>query len=188
MPTDTPIYQLLITLSDVRPAVWRRILVPSDTKLPKLHRIIQTAMGWQNSHLHAFTTGEATYAESGPDFKDEIDHVDESKARLSDILPLSMYRRACTYEYDPSDTWKHEILVERSVVAEEHLSYPLCTGGARACPPEDCGGVGGYETLLEALADDEHEEHEATLLRVGGSFDPEGFDRNAVNRTLHRLR
>ncbi len=86
------------------------------------------------------------------------------------------------------DSWLHAIVVEKVLNAEAGAHYPVCLAGARACPPEDCGGIGGYEELLEAVADPQHERHEELLEWLGGSFDPEKFDLNAVNRGLNAFR
>ncbi len=179
------IYQLKITLQDIDPPIWRRLLVPADTKLPRLHRLLQTVMGWENYHLHAFAVGELLYGEPDPDF-DDARNVNERRVRLGDIAPEV---GACfLYQYDFGDNWRHEVLVEKIMSADPIASYPLCTGGKRACPPEDCGGTWGYETFLEAITDPEHEEHEQYLMWIGGAFDPEGFDLNMTNRALRKVR
>ena len=60
-PLD-PIYQLKITLLGVRPAVWRRVLIPAKFRLIKVHKIIQAAMGWKDYHLHQFVIGGQRYS------------------------------------------------------------------------------------------------------------------------------
>ena len=93
------------------------------------------------------------------------------------------------YEYDFGDSWEHLVVVEKVLTPEESPAHlPVCLAGARACPPEDCGGVPGYERFLEALRDPTHEEHQAMLTWVGGSFDPEAFNLGRVNRLLRRLK
>lgn len=84
--------------------------------------------------------------------------------------------------------WEHRIVVEATGKPVTDWPYPLCVAGERACPPEDVGGPPGYEDFLQAIADPGHEEHDSTLVWVGGAFDPEGFDINCVNRELRRLR
>jgi hypothetical protein len=80
------------------------------------------------------------------------------------------------YEYDFGDGWEHEILLEKVFQPDPGVRYPRLIGGARACPPEDCGGTGGYANFLEAISDPEHEEHDEYLDWIGGEFDPEKFD------------
>jgi pRiA4b ORF-3-like protein len=91
------------------------------------------------------------------------------------------------YEYDFGDSWEHELLVEKILPRDEGKRYPVCLTGKRACPPEDCGGVWGYASFLEALHDPEHPEHEEMLEWIGGEFDPEAFDLDEVNVELQRL-
>ncbi|MEI6430651.1 MAG: plasmid pRiA4b ORF-3 family protein [bacterium] len=179
------IYQLKVTLEDIRPPVWRRIQVAEETTLGKLHRIFQTVMGWENYHLHAFRVGEVTYGEPDPDF-DQGWMKNERRVKLRDIAPGigAKFR----YEYDFGDSWLHLALVEKIFEAEPGMVYPLCIGGKRACPPEDCGGFPGYEDFLTAIANPEREDHDALLQWVGGAFDPEAFDQNTVNKALRRLR
>ncbi len=185
MEAPKQIYQLKVTLEDIRPPIWRRIEVAGDTPLAKLHRILQTAFGWHNSHLHAFGVGETTYGAPHPDF-DDGGMKNERRFKLCDIAPdvKSKFR----YEYDFGDGWLHLAQVEKIFDAAPDGVYPLCIKGKRACPPEDCGGPPGYDLFLEAIADPEHEEHNDLLEWVGGAFDPEAFDQNAVNQALRRLR
>ena len=110
---------------------------------------------------------------------------DERKVALNSLVSPS---RSLLYEYDFGDGWEHKVKVEKAVEADTRLSYPLCVGGARACPPEDVGGPWGYKDFLAALADEKHPDHSQMLEWCGGYFDPEGFDANAVNRALGRLR
>jgi hypothetical protein len=93
-----------------------------------------------------------------------------------------------TYEYDMGDSWLHEIEVEKVGFVEKDVQYPCCTGGARACPPEDCGGFPGYMNMLEAMADPKHPEREEMLEWIGEDFDPEAFDMDAVSRRLQPSR
>jgi hypothetical protein len=92
------------------------------------------------------------------------------------------------YEYDFGDDWVHEVEVDERLGSDARLSYPLCIGGSRACPPEDCGGPSGYEELLAGLADPRDPQHEELLTWVGGHFDREGFDVNRTNRALREIR
>lgn len=174
-----PVYQLKITLRDIRPPVWRRVQV-KDCTLLQLHNIIQTCMGWDGYHLHAFDIGGVQYAEPDPDGMMECE--DERRVRLSQIVDGGF--KKFTYTYDFGDNWDHVIQVEKTLPAEAGVRYPRCVTGKRACPPEDCGGPWGYAELLEALTDPNHERHEELLDWVGGEFDPEAFDVDAVNEEL----
>lgn len=179
------IYQVKITLSDITPAVWRRLLVPADTSLARLHQTIQAVFGWLDYHLHQYIVDEQYFGDPNPEFADELPPMtDERDATLRDIVGA----KAIVYEYDFGDSWRHGIEIENvAVLPEPGVKYPVCTGGARSRPPEDCGGTSGYEELLEVLADPKHEEHASMKTWVGKKFDPETFDLAAVNRSLQKI-
>ena len=178
-----PIYQIKVALQYTNPPIWRRIEVPGDIKLGKLHRILQVAMGWCDSHLHTFRIGKTVYGIPDPDFPDDIQN--ERAVRLDSVAAQG---DKVTYEYDFGDGWLHELKIEKTIPADPSLHYPRCTAGVRACPPEDCGGPPGYEHLLEVLRDPKHEEHEEMREGVGEDFDPEEFDFAVINQELWRLK
>jgi hypothetical protein len=178
------IYQLKITLRGSKPPIWRRVLVPGKLSLYKLHRVIQTAMGWQNDHLHQFITDDEYY--SIPDEEGFEPALDERRYSLSRIAPEEKMK--FVYEYDFGDGWEHTIVVEKILPPEPGAKYPRCIAGKRACPPEDVGGVCGYEAFLEAIRDPKHKEHEMFLEWIGGDFDPEVFDLEATDRALKRVK
>jgi hypothetical protein len=181
------ILQLKVTLLGSRPPIWRRLLVPSDMTLDSLHHVLQLAMGWQHSHLHDFRAGRRRFGDTDPDFGEPSDDLeDESRVRLSDVL-----RRVgakAVYTYDFGDGWEHSITLEKVLAPEPGLFYPVCTGGKRQCPPEDCGGIGGFYNFLEAIGDPTHEEHKELKEWFGGDFDPEAFSVGEVNQELAPLR
>jgi hypothetical protein len=185
---DVPTYQLKITLMETDPPIWRRLRIPGDTTLARPDRIIQTAMGWTNSHLHTFTAGGVVYADPSPEW--EIPVRNEGRTHLRQIVRED--GEAFIYEYDMGDSWRHQVLVEEIGFEPGKRATPLCLGGERACPPEDCGGVHGYYETLEILRDPAHEEYADTKIWIegmtGGPFDPDAFDVEAVNRSLKRLR
>jgi len=175
-----PVHRITVTLAEIAdPPVWRRLLIPAAMPLSHLHDVIQTAMGWQDHHLHSFTDGTRTYGHPDP----ELGFVDESSVRFGD---LDVDR--ILYSYDFGDDWEHEIAVEALGVAEPGECYPRCIGGAGACPPEDCGGPPGYERLREILANPDDEEHDEMMTWMGlehaSEFDPAAFDIELVNRRL----
>lgn len=179
--TTLKIYDLRIELEDIEPLIWRRILVPGKITLPRLHDLLQLVMGWTNSHLHSFEIGERTFGMDGTDLE-ELNMLNEKKFTLDEVLGDSI--REFTYDYDFGDSWRHHITVTPIAKPRTDWSYPLCVAGAGAAPPEDVGGVGGYEEFLSAIKDPKHEEHDRMLEWVGGAFDPAGFDLNEINRTL----
>ena len=179
------IYQLHIVLKRSEPKIWRRILVPSDVLLPDLHKIIQTTMGWTNSHLHQFIKNEIyyqEYMEDDNDFWDDRKDVDYKDKKTSGLLVME--KDKVIYEYDFGDGWEHDIKLEKILPYDEKTEYPVCLEGKMNCPPEDCGGMGGYYQMLEILKDPKDEEYESYIEWLGGPFDPEYFDKDAINKLL----
>jgi hypothetical protein len=181
------VYQFKITLKDSHPPIWRRIQV-KDCTLDKLHEHIQTAMGWTNSHLHHFRLGQQYYGD--PELLqenfEEFGYEDSTRTKLSAILPKSGKRFRFEYEYDFGDSWWHEVVFEGCVRAGRGKRYPVCVEGARACPPEDVGGVWGYTDFVEAIAEPDDERHDEFLVWVGGRFDSEAFDPSSATRRMRR--
>ncbi|WP_410667018.1 plasmid pRiA4b ORF-3 family protein [Amycolatopsis sp. cmx-4-68] len=170
---------LKITLADTDPEIWRRVAVPGDFSLADLHELIQDSFGWERSHLWVFNAADGAHGLPDP----ELGHEDARAKRVGDVLRNPGDK--LNYLYDFGDDWLHEVTLE---AIEPGTGPPRCLDGRRAGPPEDCGGVGGYEELLDTLADPSHEDHEETLdwlgLETAGEFDPAAFDLAAVNRTL----
>lgn len=187
-PAPSTIYQLKITLLGTNPKIWRRIQIP-DCKLNTLHYHIQAVMGWTNSHLHHFDIkGERHGLPEHLDYDGDGDIVDSRKVMVGDIVPKNGKKFAFRYTYDFGDNWEHEVLFEGIVEPEPGKKYPVCLEGERACPPEDCGGIGGYEHLLETLDDPTHEEHQGMKEWVG-EFESENFDSKiATVRMVRGLR
>lgn len=179
------IIQLRIALLAIEPPIWRRVQVPGMMTLPRVHRVFQVVMGWTDSHLHEFVVRGQRYGvmsrDGGP-----YHVIPERSIPLHEITFLAL--TGFEYRYDFGDGWQHEVRIEQELDRETGVYYPRCLAGARACPPEDCGGFGGYGRFLEAIRDPEHEEHDAMLSWVGGQFDPDAFDFAAVNRRLRRFR
>lgn len=169
---------LKVTLCYTQPPVWRRLLVPGTMTLKNLHYAIQTAMGWHDSHLHAFDVDGQRYGRRGT-----LDDVaDKSRLTLNSLVKSGVDR--FSYTYDFGDDWEHLIVIEKREPPLEETSYPVCIAGERNCPPDDCGGFPGYERLLEILADPAHPEHAELVEWVGEGFDPEEFDINSANAKL----
>jgi len=180
------VYQFRITLKGTKPPIWRRIQVTETYTFWDLHVAIQDAMGWGDYRLHEFemrhpSTGEnvriGTPAEESEFFGPEI--ISEHKQKIADWF--SMENRVANYTYDFGDNWEHKIQLEKILPRGRNIEYPVCIAGERACPPEDCGGIWGYEKSLEAINNPDHEKHEEMLEWVGGEFDPEHFDVNEVS-------
>ncbi|MEM9354832.1 MAG: plasmid pRiA4b ORF-3 family protein [Pseudomonadota bacterium] len=175
--------QLRIMLLEVRPTIWRRIVI-EDCFLDELHEHIQLAMGWENGHMHRFTIEGERYGRLMPDDFD-MEYLDESQVKLSDFLPKSGKRFHFRYEYDFGDSWQHEILFEGYPATETGSKLPLCLEGERACPPEDIGGPWGYAEYLDALADPDHE-CDVEFMEWSSTFDPEEFLAEKMTRAMSR--
>jgi hypothetical protein len=172
-----PVLQMRVTLADVdRPPAWRRMVIPAGYTLDRVHEVIQAAMGWQDSHLHRFRITDREY---GPAYlDDELDILDEKQFQIGDLMTTG---DLAGYEYDFGDGWEHELAVEGSAVADATAVYPQCTGGEGACPPEDCGGPGGFADLKELLAGPPSPEREEMRAWAGEEYDPAHFDLAAAN-------
>lgn len=181
---DKWINKLKITLQDTRPLIWRRILVWEDVLLSDLHNIIQTTMGWTNSHLHHFIKDDTFYTVkmADDDFWDDLNNVDYEGIRLNEILRF--VRNTIIYEYDFGDGWMHEILLEKFVKEDKNVRYPVCIAGKYKCPPEDVGGTGGYMDLKRIIKNPNHKEYEGYIKWLGGKYDYREFDINKVNKNL----
>jgi len=182
-PTGS-VYQLKISLLDTAPSIWRRVLVDGASTLDHVHEVIQAAFGWWNYHLHEFQVGEARYGLPDPD-GDWDPPRDERRARLDVVAREGS---SFGYTYDFGDNWRHRIVVEEVLPASTDSTLPACVDGRRACPPEDCGGTGGYRDLLAILSDSSHPERDERIEWLAQSFDPELFDRDEFTDNLRNLR
>jgi hypothetical protein len=182
------VYRLKVTLKGSKPPIWRRLEVPGDFTLGELHRILQVAMGWTDSHLHSFKIGE-TYFQPEPDVDPSfsmIEEKNENKVKLEQVAFREKMK--FLYEYDFGDGWEHEILVEKILPMMEERRHPVCIKGVKACPPEDIGGIWGYYGFLEIMQDPRHPEHQDMMEWVGGNFDPEQFDLDEINKQLSKIK
>lgn len=188
LPPEVPtILQFKITLLDTHPPIWRRIQFADDDTLANLHTHIQGAFGWEDCHMHAFEIDKVQYINVVQDPYEQLeDAEDESLIVISSLLPENP-RKKCRwiYEYDFGDSWRHEVLFEKRVPAEQKVKYPRCVDGARACPFEDCGGPYGYADLLYAL-ENPQDSNSSELLEIFGRFDPARFDSKKATREMQK--
>ena len=180
------IYRIHVSLLDIKPVIWRRVELSSQTTLKQFHRILQITMGWEDHHLHEFRVGTKRYGIPDPDYDDPGDVIVESKVLLSEVLPLK--GAEICYVYDFGDNWQHQIELEEIIPTQPEGEYPRVTNGARSCPPEDSGGISGYAKLLEILVNPTHEEHEDMRGWAGERFNAEVFSLKEINRRLRRNR
>ncbi|MEE4239927.1 MAG: UPF0149 family protein [Desulfopila sp.] len=179
-------YQLEITLSSTEPLVWRRIVIPSSFSLAELHQVIQRSMGWQQYHMHQFTTGKKVY---GPQTADDYlgqPVLDESRFYLNELEKELL--QGMVYTYDFGDNWTHVILLEKVITEDSGPLIPVVLDGARACPPEDIGGVPMYQELLRYIAGTVDDATWTVFTEMGlQDFNPDLFDAQAVNSHFKRI-
>jgi len=189
-------YQIKVTLKNIRPPIWRRLLVPADCTMDALHCAIQTAMGWTGMHLYAFRTKNRWIDIPDPDdmgndtafgfgLTAQPKREDSAKMRFCKVAKPG---EKMAYEYDFGDGWEHAILIEKAIETDDISARKVvCLKGKRACPPEDCGGPWGYQNLLEALAtpEDERDENSKEFVEwIGDDWDAEAFDLDDANTAL----
>ena len=182
-PASEPVV-LHIALKHIKPVVWRRVIVPANITLNRLHRVIQAAMGWENLHLHEFEIAGTRYGLPDPYGWDLSIHPEARRSLLKTLSGQHRFR----YLYDFGDDWDHDIRIEPVPVGLTDASLPCCLEGAQACPPEDVGGQPGYEAFLEAMADPAHPEHDTMLAWYGTPFDPAAFDLASINHRLAKIK
>jgi Plasmid pRiA4b ORF-3-like protein len=192
--SERVILQLRAVLRGVSTLIWRRLLVPSDASIAKIHEILQVTFGWEDMHLHRFYIRGREYGlnREGGLFFD----TDARKVRIGELQLRRMER--FIYEYDFGDSWIHDIRIEATLPIDPTKHYPVCVAGKCSVPPEDCGGpdvfmenrwrykaMGSGESReeLEDLIDDVDEDD----WEIARQYNPDRFDRRAINRALAAL-
>ena len=175
--------QVKVVLVESDPPIWRRLEIPTDASLEELHGLIQIAMGWDNAHLFAFYLRPPGSRSKRFRKWGELDP--ESEVPLEAMLVKRSDE--LIYEYDFGDSWIHSIKVEKRLSSSERVAVPRCTAGEGSCPPEDCGGIGGYRHLREVIANKAHPRHNEMLEWVGGDFDSKRFDCAEINNRIETL-
>ena len=165
-----PVVRLRVELV---PAVWRRLQVPSNFTLRRLHVVLQHVMGWKQSPQHQFRVGSSLF---GMPSENSGALKDSRWATLQDLL--SQKAKTFTYEYDAGTPWIHQVRIEGLDEGNSTNQRAVCLAGAGACPPEDCGGADAYLALLETEG----------MRGQRVDLDPDGFDLDAINAALASLR
>jgi hypothetical protein len=169
---------LKVTLRGTRPPIWRRLLMPGTMSLAELHSAIQAAMGWHDSHLHAFDIAGRQYGD--PRTVDDV--ADENRLTLNGLLKSGVARFGYTYDF--GDNWEHSVVIEKRLPEIAAADHPACIAGKRNAPPEDVGGSWGYQRLLDVLADPHHPERAEQIDWLGEDLDPDEFDIETANRII----
>lgn len=180
-------YQFKITLAESLPSIWRRIVVPDGT-LDDFHEWIQTAMGWTDSHLHRFEIRRKLYGDPSrleSDYRD-MKVYDSLDITLGDLFDKARPPKKFVYLYDFGDDWRHHIHFEGVQETPRGKKPPCCLEGERCCPPEDVGGLWGYDVFLTAIQDPEHDEHEHYVEWIGQGFDPEEFKAAEATKAMRQ--
>jgi len=182
------IYVFHIKLEETEPEVWRRIVVPTDYTFYQLHKAIQGAFGWENSHLFQFSQSglmdKICYGYAGDDIDPEITTIDARKTRISKIFKKA--GQTYCYIYDFGDGWTHQILLEK--IEQKDMYVPYCLDGSGACPPEDVGGISGYYEMVKILKKKQHPEKDSYIqwlgLVEGEKWDAEFCSIREINKRL----
>lgn len=181
------IVRLRIELSGVEPPIWRRVDVPADFPLRRVHDVIQAVFDWLDYHLHQFEIGDRIYG--APEYDEPLGGArlySDRNIRLAALLDRGVER--FIYRYDFGDDWEHIVTVERVMDPDDGVDYPILVDGARQAPPEDCGGPAGFDTFLAAMLDETHEQHAAMMDWCGERFDPDDLQLETVEAMLSRIR
>jgi len=171
--------QFKITIQDIYPPIWRRIIVPENYSFWDFHVAIQDAFGWDDDHLHAFRIKIKDNFQIGIPDTDEIDSsniIAGWKVKINECI--DKIGKKIFYEYDFGDGWEHEIVFEK--ITDDDIKKPKCIDGSRACPPEDCGGVPGYEDFCEIMKKKKGKEYKEAKEWYGSDYDPEYFNASEV--------
>ena len=179
------IARVRIELEGTVPTVWRRVEVPLTTSLRGLHDVIQAAMLFENYHLFQFDTGEKRYGMPDPEWEHRSATIDAKNVKLGALIERGINKFACTYDF--GDNWQHSVTVEAVTLADPGLDYPRFVDGSRRAPPEDVGGVPGFEEFLETMTKPRHPDHKRLVTWYGRVFDPNDIDVSAINARMAKL-
>jgi len=187
------IIEFKIELEGIKPKIWRIFQVESSITFNELHKIIQKVMGWEDYHMYDFKAENTNIIDSRSESFEQVlgrdiakNEIKANKAKLFDFIKNKGQK--VTYMYDMGDSWEHKLTVKNIFeVDDSKKDFPVVIDGERACPPEDSGGIWGYENLLEIQKDPENPEYEEMIEDwLGEDFDPEYFDVDEVNKKFRR--
>ncbi len=183
---NEPVVRIRIELEGTDPLVWRSVDVPVSSSLMALHDIIQVTMRWKDAHLFEFVVGDRVYGE--PNAEDAAwgrKLFFAKNIRLKSLIErgIDHFR----YVYDFGDNWQHRVTIEGLRQGEAETDYPAFVGGARRSPPEDVGGISGFEEFLEAVSDPRHEDHDRMLTWCGGPYDLEDIEEHGIRVILEQF-
>ncbi len=177
--------QIRVSIDDIEPPVWRRLIVPIHWNLEQLHLTIQAAFNWWNYHLHEFQIGGLRFGDAAAAYEgsceDDPQVFEQTDVRLRDF---SRSGTRFNYLYDFGDNWMHTVELEQWLSLDAAPKKAQCVDGSGARPPEDVGGIPGYERFLEIMRDPDDPEHGETKQWCGGHFDPDWFDLAIIDKDV----
>ena len=180
------IARLKIELDDWRPVIWRRVEVPLTASLKALHDVIQATMPFEDRHLFEFCADGKRFAIPDPEWDSPRDRTFSARTtRLGVLVDRGVAQ--LSYTYDLGNDWRHTVTVETVFSADPGADYPRYIGGARRGPPEDVGGIPGFELFFNAMADPDHEQHDELMRWQGRPFDPERLDETDIQARIAKL-
>jgi len=185
MASPPDIAVIRVELNDTEPAIWRRFAAPTSITLKGLHDLIQAAMGWQDCHLWEFRTVSSRYGKPDPQY--ETDPPTHPAAGIKLAALIERGDLTFSYVYDFGDNWRHTVQVEGVKPAEADMPVPCFIDGVGRCPPEDVGGVSGFEGFLEAVGKPQHRQHRTMLDWYGGPYDPKDINRQTIEARFAQL-
>lgn len=185
MTSSERIARLYIKLDHIEPAIWRRVDVPITTSLKGLHDVVQAVMLFQDYHLFEFNAGGKRYAVPDPEWDMGRETYAASNVRIGALVDRGI--SAFDYTYDFGDDWRHSITVEAVTDADPAIEYPRFVDGERRAPPEDVGGLPGFEDFLIAMAKPRHAQHRKVVDWYGGRFEPNDIGIDAINERMTKL-
>lgn len=183
----TGIARLRIELEEMQAPVFRRVEVPLATRLDALHVVFQVAMGWEDYHLYEFQIGRSVRYGLPDAGWDDADLRSVEKATLSHLLDQAHNGNTFHYIYDFGDGWLHTVKLEAVGDVDPDVTYPRLIEAEGRCPPEDCGGPGGYAHYLDAISDPDHEDHQEMIDWRGPGFNPKRVDEDAIQSAFALL-
>jgi hypothetical protein len=177
---------LRIELQGIEPLIWRRVAIRTATSMTNVHRVIQAAMGWLDSHLWEFQANGRKYAMLLPDDPDWNERFENAET-VSLAMLLATGVRQMEYVYDMGDYWEHLIIAERLTAPLPEVRYPQFLGGERRCPPADCGGPFGYSEFLRKISSKQSKTRKAALDWHGRPYDPDDISEQKIITGLGRI-
>jgi hypothetical protein len=185
MPDSDRIARLRIELDGIKPVVWRTVEVSLATSLAGLHDVIQAVMLFNNGHLFQFDVGTKRYAIPDPEWEDVRETVDAQSTKLGALVDRGV--ASFSYTYDFGDNWQHTVTIETITDADPALDYPRFIDGSRRAPPEDVGGIPGFEQFLDAMTKPRHPERKNLLRWYGRPFDPHDIDVAEITARVSKI-